>query len=286
MHGAARLTPEIVLAAYAEGLFPMAEARDDPTLYWISPDARGVIPLDALHIPRRLARTIRSDRFTVTTDTAFSRVIAACAEPAEGREDTWIKPESEALYTAWHQRGHAHSSECWLADDLVGGLYGVNLGGAFFGESMFSRTRDASKVALAHLVARLRHGGFMSGCERSGHLWLDNFCPTGHGLIAGRQGLSGLADAGRPAGEAAHLFEPLPQILENVRFRAGAVPLEDDKVKSQMEAATQRLNGKGRILVRKSGTEPLIRVMAEGEDETIVREVVRDLADAIREAAA
>ena len=160
MHGAARLTPEIVLAAYAEGLFPMAEARDDPTLYWISPDARGVIPLDALHVPRRLARTIRSDRFTITTDTAFSRVIAACAEPAEGREDTWINPEIEALYTALHQRGHAHSIECWLADDLVGGLYGVNLGGAFFGESMFSRTRDASKVALAHLVARLRHGGF------------------------------------------------------------------------------------------------------------------------------
>jgi leucyl/phenylalanyl-tRNA--protein transferase len=160
MHGAARLTPEIVLAAYAEGLFPMAEARNDPSLYWISPDARGIIPLDAVHIPRRLARTIRSDRFHVTTDTCFARVIAACAEPATGREDTWINPEIERLYIALHEHGHAHSIECWLEDELVGGLYGVSLGGAFFGESMFSRARDASKVALAHLVARLRHGGF------------------------------------------------------------------------------------------------------------------------------
>ncbi len=160
MHGAPRLTPQIVLRAYAEGLFPMAEARDDPTLYWIAPDARGVIPLDGLHLSRRLARTIRSDRFAVTADTAFADVIAACAAPAPGREDTWINPQIEALYTALHAAGHAHSIECRQDGELVGGLYGVSLGAAFFGESMFSRARDASKVALAHLVARLRVGGF------------------------------------------------------------------------------------------------------------------------------
>jgi leucyl/phenylalanyl-tRNA--protein transferase len=160
MHGTARLTPELVLRAYAEGLFPMAEARQDPTLYWISPDARGVIPLDGLHVSRRLARTIRSDRFAVTADTAFHDVIVACAAPAPGREETWINDEILALYTSLHQNGHAHSIECWHESELVGGLYGVRLGAAFFGESMFTRLRDASKVALAHLVARLRHGGF------------------------------------------------------------------------------------------------------------------------------
>ena len=160
MHGAARLTPEIVLRAYAEGLFPMAEARNDPTLYWISPDARGVIPLDGLRISHRLARTIRSDRFSVTADTAFRRVMETCAAPAPGREETWINAEILELYTALHADGHAHSIECWHDKELVGGLYGVSLGAAFFGESMFSRARDASKVALAHLVARLRHGGF------------------------------------------------------------------------------------------------------------------------------
>jgi leucyl/phenylalanyl-tRNA--protein transferase len=161
MHGASRLTPELVLRAYAEGLFPMAESRDDPTLYWISPEARGVIPLDRLHISHRLARTIRSGKFRVTADAAFREVIGACAASAPGREDTWINPEIERLYTALHEEGHAHSIECWLGDELVGGLYGVKLGAAFFGESMFSRARDASKVALAHLVARLRAGGFL-----------------------------------------------------------------------------------------------------------------------------
>lgn len=160
MHGAAHLTPEIVLRAYAEGVFPMAEARDDPTLYWISPDARGIIPLDGLRISRRLARTIRSDRFKVTADTAFREVIEACAAPAPGREETWINAEILSLYTALHKTGRAHSIECWQDESLVGGLYGVALGAAFFGESMFSRVRDASKVALAHLVARLRKGGF------------------------------------------------------------------------------------------------------------------------------
>ncbi len=187
MHGTACLTPELVLSAYAEGLFPMAEARDDTALYWISPDARGVIPLDGLRISRRLARTIRSDRFRMTADAAFAEVISACAAPRPGREQTWINREIEELYVALHDRGHAHSIECWQDGRLAGGLYGVTLGAAFFGESMFSHARDASKVALAHLVARLRVGGFtlldtqfitahlarMGACEIPREVYLD-----------------------------------------------------------------------------------------------------------------
>ena len=154
------LTPEILLSAYAQGLFPMAERRDDPTLYWVSPEKRGVIPLDGLHVPKRLARTIRGDRFQVTSDQAFAEVMHACAAPAPGREQTWINDEIFRLYTALHAGGHAHSVECWEDEELVGGLYGVSLGGAFFGESMFSIARDASKVALVALVDLLRRGGF------------------------------------------------------------------------------------------------------------------------------
>ena len=159
MHGP-RLTPEILLRAYAEGLFPMAEKRDDPTLYWVSPDQRGILPLDQFHVPHRLARTVRSGHFTVTSDQAFTAVMQACAAPAPGREESWINDEILRLYTALHAGGHAHSIECWRGDKLVGGLYGVRLGGAFFGESMFSRARDASQVALVHLVDILQRGGF------------------------------------------------------------------------------------------------------------------------------
>lgn len=154
------LTPEILLRAYAEGLFPMAERRDDPTLYWVSPERRGILPLDRFHIPRRLARTVRSGRFTVTSDDAFEAVMQGCAEPAPDREQTWINDEILRLYAALRVGGHAHSVECWHDGKLAGGLYGVALGGAFFGESMFSRVRDASKVALVHLVSGLRRGGF------------------------------------------------------------------------------------------------------------------------------
>ena len=160
MHGASRLTPELLLSAYAQGVFPMAERRDDPTLFWVSPDVRGIIPLDGLHISRRLARTIRSDRFEVRVDSAFATVMHECAACAPGREESWINDEIVTVYTALHKNGHAHSVECWRNGRLAGGLYGVNLGGAFFGESMFMRERDASKVALAHLVARLKFGGF------------------------------------------------------------------------------------------------------------------------------
>lgn len=160
MHGTPHLTPEILLRAYAEGLFPMAERRGDPALYWVSPEKRGIIPLQEFHVPRRLARTVRSGRFTVTSDQAFADVMRACAAPAAGREETWINDEILRLYIALHVGGHAHSVECWRDGALVGGLYGVRLGGAFFGESMFSRERDASKVALVWLVEALRRGGF------------------------------------------------------------------------------------------------------------------------------
>ena len=159
MHGP-RLTPQLLLRAYAEGLFPMAERRDDPTLYWVSPEQRGILPLDGFHVPRRLARTVRSGRFAVTADQAFAQVMQGCVAPAPGREQSWINDEILRLYTALAASGHAHSVECWQDGALVGGLYGVRLGAAFFGESMFSRARDASKVALVHLVDRLRLGGF------------------------------------------------------------------------------------------------------------------------------
>ena len=160
MHGRSRLTPEILLRAYAEGIFPMAERRDDPELFWVSPEKRGIIPLDNFHVPKRLARTVRSDRFTVTADAAFGEVMRACASPAAGRKESWINDEILRLYAGLHRMGQAHSIECWRDGALVGGLYGVRLGAAFFGESMFTLERDASKVALVYLVARLIRGGF------------------------------------------------------------------------------------------------------------------------------
>ncbi len=152
--------PETLLACYAGGVFPMAEARDDPRVFLVEPDQRGVIPLDRFHIPSRLRRTVRGEPFQVRVNTAFTAVLDACAAPAPGREDTWINAPIRRLYIELHQRGFAHSIECWRDETLVGGLYGVTLGGAFFGESMFSRATDASKVALVHLVARLRKGGW------------------------------------------------------------------------------------------------------------------------------
>jgi leucyl/phenylalanyl-tRNA--protein transferase len=155
-----KITPDLVLRAYAVGLFPMAECRDDPLLFWVDPKLRGILPLDRFHLPRRLRRTVRQGRFAVTCDTAFRAVIEGCAETAPGRPNTWINDDIIELYCRLHARGQAHSLECWRGGALVGGLYGVALGGAFFGESMFSRRRDASKVAFVHLVARLRAGGF------------------------------------------------------------------------------------------------------------------------------
>lgn len=155
------ITPEVLLRAYACGIFPMAESADDPTIFWVEPEHRGIIPLRGLHISSRLARTVRSDHFRVTVDTAFRQVIDGCAAPQAGREDTWINRRIRELYTALHEIGHCHSVEVWDGDDLAGGLYGISLGRAFFGESMFHRARDASKVGLVHLVARLVAGGFV-----------------------------------------------------------------------------------------------------------------------------
>ena len=154
------ITPEVLLKAYACGIFPMAESADDPALFWIEPERRGVIPLDRFHMPARLARTVRSDRFTVTIDRDFDAVLDGCAQPSEGRPRTWINARIRLLYRKLYERRHCHSVEVYEGDALVGGLYGVTLGRAFFGESMFHRARDASKVALVHLVARLRAGGF------------------------------------------------------------------------------------------------------------------------------
>jgi len=159
-HAIVEITPEVLLKAYACGIFPMAESADDPALYWIEPEARGIIPLEGFHVPSRLARTVRGDRFTVTVNTAFKAVMAGCAAPQDGRKDTWINKRIGDLYWGLHALGHGHSVEAWQNGDLVGGLYGVSLGRAFFGESMFHRARDASKVALVHLVARLIAGGF------------------------------------------------------------------------------------------------------------------------------
>jgi leucyl/phenylalanyl-tRNA---protein transferase len=155
---------EILLRAYAGGYFPMSDARDDPEIFWVEPKQRAILPLEGLHISKSLAKAVRQDCFRVTSDTAFADVIARCAESAEDRDDTWINQDIEDAFVALHQFGHAHSIECWQDGEgepkLVGGLYGLALGRAFFGESMFSRATDASKVALVWLVARLRLGGF------------------------------------------------------------------------------------------------------------------------------
>ncbi|XWN33741.1 MAG: leucyl/phenylalanyl-tRNA--protein transferase [Devosia sp.] len=154
------ITPEVLLKAYACGIFPMAESADDPGLYWIEPERRGIVPLETFHVPRRLARLLKQEPFEIRVDTAFDAVIDGCAAPAPGRTRTWINGRIRHLYTNLFQMGHAHSVETWLDGELVGGLYGVRLNGAFFGESMFSSVRDASKVALVHLAARLKIGGF------------------------------------------------------------------------------------------------------------------------------
>lgn len=154
------LDPALLLKAYAAGIFPMADGRDAPEIYWVEPRKRGVLPLDGFRLSRSLAKTLRSERYETTADRAFEDVVRLCAEEAENRPSTWINRQIEASVALLHASGHAHSIETWENGVLVGGLYGVRLGRAFFGESMFSRATDASKVALAHLVARLRAGGF------------------------------------------------------------------------------------------------------------------------------
>lgn len=154
------LDPALVLRAYAMGVFPMADQRDAASVYWVEPKLRGILPLERFHLSRSLRKTIAAERFRVTTDQAFERIIQLCAESAEDRPETWINGPIERVFIELHRRGFAHSIECWSGDTLAGGLYGLALGRAFFGESMVTRVRDASKVAFAHLVARLKAGGF------------------------------------------------------------------------------------------------------------------------------
>ncbi|MEL6575928.1 MAG: leucyl/phenylalanyl-tRNA--protein transferase [Pseudomonadota bacterium] len=151
------VTPELLLRAYAAGVFPMAEAADSDEIFWVEPRRRGILPLDGFHLSRSLKKRLKRDDYELRTNTAFDAVLDACAD----RSETWINPQIANLYTALHRMGRAHSVEVWMNGRLAGGLYGVCLGGAFFGESMFSHVRDGSKIALAHLVARLRRGGFL-----------------------------------------------------------------------------------------------------------------------------
>jgi leucyl/phenylalanyl-tRNA--protein transferase len=154
------ITPEVLLKAYSCGIFPMAESADDPALYWIEPERRGIIPLDRFHVPNRLARTVRSDRYKVSVDRDFDAVINGCAESQPGRARTWINVRIRNLYRKLYERGDCHTVEVYDGEELIGGLYGVSLGRTFFGESMFHHARDASKIALVHLVARLRAGRY------------------------------------------------------------------------------------------------------------------------------
>ena len=158
--GMSELTPEILLKTYAAGIFPMAESAEDPTLFWVDPETRGILPLEKFRVSRGVQRKLRRHVFEVRCDTAFEEVVRACAAKTSERPTTWINEEIIRLYLGLHAMGHAHSVECWQGGELAGGLYGVCIGGAFFGESMFSRATDASKIALAHLVARLRRGGY------------------------------------------------------------------------------------------------------------------------------
>lgn len=160
MSGTGTLDPGLLLGAYSVGVFPMADSRDATSIYWVEPRRRAILPLDGFHLSRSLRRVIAADRFRVTVDRAFERIIALCAESAADRPDTWINPMIEEAFVRLHALGHAHSVECWDGERLVGGLYGLAVGRAFFGESMVSRAPNASKVAIAALVARLRAGGF------------------------------------------------------------------------------------------------------------------------------
>jgi len=201
---------DVLLRAYAYGVFPMAESRDDPELYWIDPEKRGILPLDAFHIPKRLRRRVRAGTFDVRIDTAFREVMIGCADAGPDREGTWINDRIVALYCELHERGHAHSVEAWREGRLAGGLYGVSIGAAFFGESMFSRETDASKVALVHLVARLVAGGYRL---------LDTQFVTGHLQQFGAVEIS--RDAYR-----ARLFEATSRRADFYSLPEDAPPLE------------------------------------------------------------
>jgi leucyl/phenylalanyl-tRNA--protein transferase len=200
------IDPDLLLRAYSIGVFPMADSRSADDVYWVEPKKRGILPIDQFRLSRSLAKVIRSDRFAVTCDAAFAEVVAQCAESTDDRPDTWINPAIESAYADLHRRGHAHSIECWRDGRLVGGLYGVRLGGAFFGESMFSRESNASKVALAWLIARLRAGGFrLLDCQFiTDHLRSLGAIEVSRddyvALLDGALGVAGLGTGGAAAG--------------------------------------------------------------------------------------
>jgi leucyl/phenylalanyl-tRNA--protein transferase len=213
------LDTTMLLRAYGCGVFPMADDRDADRVFWVEPKKRGVLPLDGFHLSRSLAKTLKSDRFVTTVDAAFDRVIAACAEETPGRPGTWINSQIEAACLELHARGHAHSIETWHDGELVGGLYGIVLGGAFFGESMFSRMRDASKVALAHLVARLRFGHFtLLDCQ----FITDHLASLGAVEIS-RDDYVALLDSALTAGAAAGALPPDFLALERSDAESPAV---------------------------------------------------------------
>jgi len=202
------ITPEVLLKAYACGIFPMAESADDPALYWIEPELRGIIPLDTFYVSTRLARTVRSEPYTIVCNRDFEAVIDGCAEPGPGRTRTWINARIRTLYRRLYDIGHCHTVEAYDDERLVGGLYGVSLGRTFFGESMFHRARDASKIALVHLVARLRAGGFRLLDTQFVTAHLKTFGAT---EVARRQYHKMLADA--LVGEADFAVFPLAEPL-------------------------------------------------------------------------
>lgn len=203
----APIPPEMLLLAYRSGIFPMADRRDDPEVFWVEPRQRAIIPLDGFHASRSLRKAIRQDRFTVTVDRDFDGVIVACAQPRADHPESWISERIIASYRQLHRHGHAHSLECWDGAKLVGGLYGVSFDRVFCGESMFSRQRDASKVALAWLVALMRRAGFrLLDCQ----FMTDHLRSLGAIEIAQEQYLEGLArSSGAPLCSLPQAYEAL-----------------------------------------------------------------------------
>lgn len=221
----AAIDPALLLRAYAAGIFPMADSRDAREVYWVEPAMRGILPLNGFHLSRSLRKKIVSDRFSVTADRAFPTVIAACAEARANAEGTWINAQIEEACNELFALGHAHSIECWHDDRLVGGLYGVTLGAAFFGESMFSRATDASKVALAHLVARLICGGYrLLDCQfLTDHLASLGAVEVPRQTYVGLLGVAMSAGAGAAAGAAG---SPAPDFRALDRL-AGVLPPDE-----------------------------------------------------------
>jgi leucyl/phenylalanyl-tRNA--protein transferase len=246
----ARLDPRTVLGAYALGVFPMADHRTADSVYWVEPKRRAILPLDGFHLSRSLRKTIAADRFRVTADTAFEQIIQLCAEGAVGRPETWISGQIETAFTELHRMGHVHSIECWDGDRLVGGLYGLALGRAFFGESMVSRARDASKVALAWLVARLRVGGFslldcqfqtdhlasLGAIEISRAAYLGLLSGAVAGAVEGALGTGGASSAAGASSVAAGDFFALDAVGASAAATVASPP--DGKVIAQLLGQT------------------------------------------------